>query len=668
MARKRTRPAPPKPKPPTPAGPSDPVPKAAPASAPQAMPDMAPATPSDPPPPASPTAPADPVDARSRRSTGRAGKGRRAEPLLVESAWEVCNKLGGIYTVLRSKAPSMMSRWGSRYGLVGPYIEGSAQVEMEPCEPHGPFGRAAEALREQGVGVEFGRWLISGRPPVALIRLDALKQRLGDIRYRLWADHQVPTHDGDALADNVLAFGEGLRLFLWALAVEQSDKRGIIAHLHEWMAGPAIPMLRHEHWPGSLVFTTHATLLGRYLASNHPVFYDHLPFFNSAEEAKRYNIEPQHGIERAAAHGSHVFTTVSDVTGRECEHLLGRKPDVILPNGLNIERFAAIHEFQNLHQEYKGRVHEFTMGHFFPSYHFDLDSTLYFFTSGRYEYRNKGMDVTLEALARLNWRLKQSQSQVTVVFFIITRAPVKSIQVGALQSRAMLQDLKETSEVIKAQIGDRIFHAAAAGRIPDLNALVDERYRLRLRRSMQAWRRNTPPPIVTHDLVDDAKDPVLCELRRCSLFNEQHDPVKVIFHPDFISSTNPLFGVDYDQFVRGCHLGVFPSYYEPWGYTPLECAALGVPSITSDLSGFGSYLKDLMPDHNAKGMYVVERDHRDFGSTADQLADQMYRFCQLARRERIELRNKVEAAAELFDWHTLGRKYHEAHRLALERA
>ncbi|MEM9296260.1 MAG: glycosyltransferase [Planctomycetota bacterium] len=614
-----------------------------------------------------PPAPEPPTEHRARRAAPRDGKGRRAEPLLVESAWEVANKLGGIYTVLRSKAPSMMARWGSRYCLVGPYIEGSAQVEVEPAEPHGPYGRAAQALRDQGIGAEYGRWLISGRPPVVLIRLDNLRQRLGDLRFRLWADHQIPTHDGDGLTDDVLAFAEGLRLFLWALAVEQSDKRGIVAHLHEWMAGPAIPMLRHENWPGSLVFTTHATILGRYLAANHPVFYDHLPFFNSAQEAKNFNIEPQHGIERAAAHGSHVFTTVSDVTGRECEHLLGRKPDVILPNGLNIERFSAIHEFQNLHQEYKARVHEFTMGHFFPSYHFDLDSTLYFFTSGRYEFRNKGMDVTLEALARLNWRLKQAQTQVTVVFFIITRAPVKSIQVGALQSLAMLQDLKETSELMKAQIGDRIFHAAAAGRIPDFNALVDERYRLKLRRSMQAWRRHTPPPIVTHDLVDDAKDPVLTELRRCQLFNEEHDPVKVVFHPDFVSSTSPLFGIDYDQFVRACHLGVFPSYYEPWGYTPLECAALGVPSVTSDLSGFGSYLHDLMPDHDARGLYMVQRDQRDFHTTADQLADRMYRFCQLSRRQRIELRNKVEAAGELFDWHTLGRKYHEAHRLGLER-
>src|SRR5690606_2441955 len=176
-------------------------------------------------------------------------------------------------------------------------------------------------------------------------------------------------------------------------------------------------------WPGAIVFTTHATILGRYLAMNDPDFYGHLAFFDSGAEAKKFNIETQHLIERASAHASHVFTTVSDVTAEECRHLLGRNPDVLLPNGLNIQRFAALHEFQNLHAQYKARIHEFTMGHFFPSYSFDLDNTLYFFTSGRYEYRNKGIDLTIESLARLNYRLQEAQSPITVVFFIITRAP-----------------------------------------------------------------------------------------------------------------------------------------------------------------------------------------------------------------------------------------------------
>ncbi|MFA9478453.1 glycosyltransferase [Phycisphaerales bacterium AB-hyl4] len=597
----------------------------------------------------------------------RAPRSRRAEPLLLECAWEVCNQVGGIYTVLRSKVPSMMNRWGNRYCLIGPYSHQSAQVEFEPAPLVGAVGQAVKQMRELGFGAHYGRWLVTGRPHVVLLNyLDAFRY-LHEVKYRLWTDHHISTPGDDEMVNNVVAFGESVRLFLQLLAQKESPRRKIVTHFHEWMAGAAVPMLRKDAWPGSIIFTTHATLLGRYLAMNHPVFYDHLPFFDAEGEAAHYNIVAQHRIERAAAHGSHVFTTVSDVTAEECKHLLGRPVDLLLPNGLNIQRFAALHEFQNLHREYKERIHEFTVGHFFPSYHFDLDNTLYFFTSGRYEYRNKGMDLTIEALARLNHRLREAGSPVTVVFFVITRAPTRSINVTALQSRAMLREFRNASEAIKEDIGEKLFQAATAGQIPDLNTLIDDYWRLRLRRTMYAWKRDLPPLIVTHDLLDDAKDPVLNQLRNCQLWNNEHDPVKVIYHPDFITATNPLFGIDYDQFVRGCHLGVFPSYYEPWGYTPLESIALGVPAITSDLAGFGSYLKQLRPDHEEKGISIIHRRYSDFHQAADELADRMFRYCQLSRRERINLRNSAESFSEHFDWHNLGKRYHEAHELALDR-
>ncbi|MEM6458989.1 MAG: glycosyltransferase [Planctomycetota bacterium] len=585
----------------------------------------------------------------------------------MELAWEACNQVGGIYTVLRSKVPSMVSRWGNRYCLVGPYNERSAPVEFEPAPLVGAVGQAVKQMREMGFGADYGRWLVSGRPHLVLLHLEDTKRYLDDIKHRLWADHGIPSPGGDGLIDDVLAFGESARLLLSLLGAREAHRRRLIAHFHEWMAGAAVPMLRHEQWPGSVVFTTHATLLGRYLAMHNPVFYDHLSFFNPAEEAKHFNIECQHGLERAAAHGAHVFTTVSDVTGQECAHLLGRGPDVVLPNGLNIERFSAVHEFQNLHRRYKERIHEFTLGHFFPSYRFDLESTLYMFTSGRYEYRNKGMDVTIEALARLNHRLREAEVPVTVVFFIITKAPVHSLKVAALQSHAMLQEFQDAADAIKEGVGRELFYAAAEGHIPDLNTLVDDYWRLRLRRSIQSWRRREPPAIVTHDMVDDAGDAVLNQLRTCRLFNAEADRVKVVYHPDFITSTNPLFNMEYEQFVRGTHLGVFPSYYEPWGYTPLEAIALGVPAVTSDLSGFGSYLQQVMPDHEAQGIAVIHRRQTDLSGAADQLADRMFRFCQLSRRERVTLRNTVESFSEHFDWHNLGRSYHEAHEMALDR-
>jgi len=591
---------------------------------------------------------------------------RQVEPLLIEIAWEVCNQVGGIYTVLRSKVPSMVSRWGSRYCLVGPYNPNTAEVEFERAPLVGAIGQAVKQLQEMGYVAHYGRWLVSGRPHVVLLETASVGGLINEVKHRAWTDHGIPSSN-EQTVNEAAAFGEMCRALLTMLSQKESHRRQLVAHFHEWQAGLAIPMLRKENWPGALVFTTHATMIGRYLATSNSAFYDHLPFLDGDREAKNFNVQSQHMIEKSAAHGAHVFTTVSDVTAMECTHLLGRTPDMLLPNGLNIHRFTAMHEFQTLHQEYKERLHDFTIGHFFPSYSFDLDNTLYLFTSGRYEYLNKGMDVTIEALARLNHRLRETASPVTVVCFIITKAPFKSMNLKALESRAMLNEFRAAANAIKEDVGKQLFISAASGEVPDLNALMDDYWRLRLRRAIHAWRRKTPPAIVTHDLVDDANDPVLNQLRTCRLFNLQSDPVKVVFHPDFVQATNPLFGLEYDQFVRGCHLGVFPSYYEPWGYTPLESIALGVPAVTSDLSGFGSYLKQLMPDHASKGIYVVPRRHSDFNRSSEELTDRLFRYVTLSRRDRVVLRNSVESFSEHFDWHNLGRRYHETHDLALDR-
>lgn len=592
---------------------------------------------------------------------------KRTEPILFELAWEVCNQVGGIYTVIRSKVPSMVDRWGQRFCLIGPYNRATASVEFEEAPLAGPIGQAVKQMRDMGLGAHYGRWLVTGRPNVVLLDYLSIFNRLGDIKYHLWNNHGISTPD-DELVNNVCAFGEMARLFLWFVSQKESPRRQIIAHFHEWMAGTPIPALRRDRWPGAIVFTTHATILGRYLAMNSPIFYDHLPYFDADGEAKRFNVESQYKIERAAAHGSHVFTTVSDVTALECKHLLGRTPDLLLPNGLNIARFEKLHEMQNLHRVYKEKIHEFTMGHFFPSYSFDLDRTLYFFTSGRYEYKNKGLDLTIESLARLNHRLKSSGSKQTVVAFIVTKRPYRTINVHALQTRAMLDEFQTIAGEIKNRIGDKLFRAGTEGKIPDLNTLVDEYWLLRFRRLIHAWKSNMPPSIVTHDLIDDQKDEVLNQLRTCRLWNEKYDPVKVIYHPEFISPTNPLWGMDYDQFVRGCHLGIFPSYYEPWGYTPLESIASGVPAVTSDLSGFGSYLLQLLPEHEQRGIYCIHRRYASYDQSANEMTDLMFRFCQLSQRERIALRNSVESFAEHFDWHNLGKRYHEAHGLALDRA
>jgi glycogen(starch) synthase len=588
------------------------------------------------------------------------------EPLLFEIAWEVCWQLGGIYTVLRSKAPAMLQRWGERYCLIGPYNPQTAAFEFDEQEPTGVFRTAIDGLAQAGIPAKYGRWLIPGRPQVILIDYRARYNSLDADKYALWKDHGISTMVNDGEVNEVVAFGFATTELFIRLS-SMAGNRQILAHFHEWMAGVAIPRIAHLRLPISTVFTTHATLLGRYIAGDSSDFYNHLPFINAEEQAAKYQIYPRFAIERAAAHACTVFTTVSEVTAAEAEQLLGRKADAIVPNGLNIQRFSALHEFQNMHQTYKERIHEFVMGHFFPNYTFDLDKTLYFVTSGRYEYRNKGFDLFIEAMYRLNQRLKSIPDRPNVVAFIITRAPSKHINVGVLQRQSMFEDLKNTCASLERQMGVRMFRAAARGRLPQMNDLLNDEELLRLRQSIQAWRTGPPPAIVTHDLWDDAKDPILQHYRHRHLFNAAEDPVKVVFHPEFVTATSPLFNLDYQQFVRGCHMGIFPSYYEPWGYTPMECVALGLPAVTTDLSGFGAYVQHHIPNAAHQGICVLNRRTKSFEETTNNLVDYLMSFVQMNRRQRIEMRNRVERLSELFDWSALVVHYHEAHDLALER-
>ncbi|MCA1809942.1 MAG: glycosyltransferase [Kiritimatiellia bacterium] len=591
----------------------------------------------------------------------------RSNALLLEVAWEVCQQLGGIYTVIRSKAPSMVEIWGSQYCLIGPYNHASAAVEFEPAYPAEPFGSAVRTFQEMGYTAHYGHWLVTGRPQVVLLDPDCVYDRLNEIKYFAWDHHRIRISPGDGEVDRVLAFGFLVCEFIKALTAQRPRVPPVVAHFHEWMGGTAIPEIRRSNLPVSIVFTTHATLLGRYLAMSDQWFYDHLPFVDWQAEARRFNIETRVMLERAAAHGSHVFTTVSEVTAQECEYLLHRKVDAVLPNGLNVERFTARHESENLHKIYKERINQFVMGYFFPSYSFDLDRVLYFFTSGRYEYRNKGFDLTIDALARLNHRLRETNDDLTVVMFIITRKPFRSITADVLNNKAMLDELHNSCMAIKDQLGERLFHSVAAGQMPDFNNLVDEYWRLRLRRTMQTWRTDKLPYIVSHDMVDQDGDEVLNHLRAANLVNRPDDRVKVVYHPDFITTSNPLFGLDYDQFVRGCHLGLFPSYYEPWGYTPLECLARGIPAVTSDLAGFGSYTMSHAPECGMHGLYVAHRRYAGPEQSIEELVDIMQAFARQDLRERIATRFHAQELAEQFDWKLLGEHYHRAHMMALNR-
>ena len=589
---------------------------------------------------------------------------------LFELAWEVCNQVGGIYRVIDSKIESAVSFWDKNYTLIGPYTSKSHSAFSALPLANNAIGKAIKALEKEGFKIHYGIWLAQNEPRVILLDIESVRHRLGDIKYFLWEHHHISTAKYDPLLEDVLCFGYMVQKFFEYLCATHfvKDKK-VIAHFHEWMSASAIPELRRLNLNIYTVFTTHATVLGRYLAMNDSIFYEHLPFYDWKSEAERFNISTENDIERAATHGAHLFSTVSEVTNRECIHLLHRKADTLLPNGLNVERLSALHEFQNWHLQHKLKIEEFIRSHFFASYSFDLDKTLYFFTSGRSEYRNKGFDMVIEAMARLNWKLKESGSDKTVVLFVITRADHYSVQSKVIRNVTLLKEIKRLSQDIEKQIGSFLFNQATQGKgisMPDIKECVDNVSLLRLKRVLQTWKNEDLPSIVTHELIDEAKDEIMNMIKTCRLFNHKDDKVKVLYHPDFINPSNPILSMDYENFIRGCHLGIFPSYYEPWGYTPLECLVSGLPTATSDLAGFGNYIAGKY-DRNmeGRGIYMVNRNKKHYDESANQLAEHLFNFTKLNRRERIVQRNKAEATSVDFGWDKLYKHYVDAYKTVL---
>merc|ERR1712142_65490 len=310
---------------------------------------------------------------------------------------------------------------------------------------------------------------------------------------------------------------------------------------------------------------------------------------------------------------------------------------------------------------------KFVHGHFHGHINFNLDKTLLFFSAGRYEFGNKGVDVFIESLARLNHYLKSCGSDVTVIAFLIFPTKNSSFNVESLKGHALSKSLEETIADVKRNIGKRLYESCSRGVLPLEDAIFSRNDQTKLKRVILASQRSSWPPITTHNISVDEEDPVLNALKRCSLLNSPDDRVKIVFHPEFLNSDNPLLGLNYEEFIRGCHLGVFPSYYEPWGYTPAECTVMGVPSVTTNLSGFGCFIEEHVVDPASYGIYVIDRRFKSPDESIDQLAEYMFDFSQLSRRQRVIQRNRTERLSDLLNWKNLGHYYRKARRLAMER-
>ncbi|NXP36641.1 GYS2 protein, partial [Leiothrix lutea] len=575
--------------------------------------------------------------------------------LLFEVSWEVTNKVGGIYTVIQTKAKTTADEWGENYFLIGPYFEQNVKTQVEFSEPPNPaVKKAMDTMKSQGCQVFFGRWLIEGSPYVLLFDIGSAAWNLDKWKGEFWevSNIGIPFHDQEA--NDAVIFGSLTAWFLKELSCQFDDKPNIIAHFHEWQAGVGLILSRSQKLPVATIFTTHATLLGRYLCAASIDFYNNLDQFDIDKEAGERQIYHRYCMERASVHCAHVFTTVSQITATEAEHMLKKSPDVVTPNGLNIKKFSAMHEFQNLHSMYKTRIQEFIRGHFYGHLDFDLDKTLFFFIAGRYEFSNKGADMFLEALSRLNFLLRVHKTDVTVVVFFIMPAKTNNFNVETLKGQAVRKQLWDTAQSVKEKFGRKLYNSLLKGEIPDLNKILDRDDISIMKRAIYTTQRHTLPPVTTHNMIDDSNDPILNTIRRIGLFNNRTDRVKV--RPALLISDT-----QWDSF------GSSQPVLLAQGVQLTECTVMGIPSVTTNLSGFGCFMQEHVADPAAYGIYIVDRRFRSPDESCNQLTQFLYGFCQQNRRQRIIQRNRTERLSDLLDWKYLGRYYMHARHLALSR-
>ncbi|MCF2490989.1 glycosyltransferase [Dyadobacter sp. CY347] len=591
--------------------------------------------------------------------------------LLFEIAWEVCNQIGGIYTFIKSKVPTMTDTYGDNYFLLGPYFPEKAKLDFRPIREldDSPLSKAILHVRSLGFEIHFGYWLLEeARPKVILINPVIPTESLNVAKTALWQQQEISALESNVLLDQVIGFGEVTRLFLTKLIEEIDVQQDVIAHFHEWMTTSGLPELMSRQVRIATIFTAHATLLGRYLAPNENEYFSKITTYNWQQKAQEYGIEAQVKIERNAARYAHVLVTNSEITAGECEAFLGRYPDSIVHSGIH-RKPGVGHEVFEWHLHNREKIDAFVKALFSPSYQLRSDKTLYFFTSGRYEFYNKGFDITLQAISRLNEELVRRKSDMNVVLFIISKQPFHNIKPDVLEARQRFQELQRICKMISAKLGPRIYAnvtGSAGHKLPDLNQLIDDDLQMTWRQALANFKRKGLPPVTTHHLK--GQDNILEFCAQAGLNNKEEDRVKIIYHPDFIERATSLLSMEYLEFVRGCHLGVFPSLYEPWGYAPMETVLHGTPVVTSDVSGFGRFARQAAEMEGNNEVKIVKRREQSSEEAIIQLTEIFIQFLEdFENHQYIPRATLPKSVLDSLCWSELQKRYEENYKLALMR-
>ena len=539
---------------------------------------------------------------------------------VFESSWEVCNKVGGIYTVLSSRAKTLKDAMCDRIIFIGPDVW---------HDNESPYFQEEKSLlaewqwqaKEEGLKVKVGRWAVPGKPIAILVDFQPFFEKKNEIYGWLWEHYQVDSLHayGDYDEASMFSYAAALvveSIYRW-LGKEVEGKH-VIYHANEWMCGLGALYINNVLPQIGTVFTTHATSIGRSIAGNQKPLYDYLFAYNGDQMAEELNMQSKHSIEKQTAHYVDCFTTVSDITANECRELLDKPVDVVLPNGFDNSFVPKAATFTKKRKAARKRLLDVANALLGESLD---DDTLIVSTSGRYEFRNKGIDVFVEAMNRL---LRDRELKKKVLAFIEVPGWVGEPR----------KDLQE-------------------------RLAKNEKYETPL-----------DVPQLTHWLHNMSHDNVLGMMKYYDMHNRKDDKVKVIFLPCYLDGRDGIVNMSYYDVVLGNDLCIYPSYYEPWGYTPLEAVAFKVPCITTDLAGFGLWANDVF-GHAGEiedGVKVIHRTDYNYSEVADAIKDTVAKYSAMPKNDVESCRRKADALSKKALWSEFIEYYYEAYDIALRKA
>ena len=540
---------------------------------------------------------------------------------IFESSWEVCNKVGGIYTVLSTRAKTLQGKKEDKVFFIGPDFWNGKKNPLfkENKTLHAKWRKHANDV--DGLSLRIGRWNIPGEPIAILVDFNPFFEQKNEIYGWAWENYKVDSlhayGDYDEASMFSYAAGKVVESFYNFYGLTKNDN--VVYQAHEWMTGLGALYVKSNVPSVATIFTTHATSIGRSIAGNNKPLYDYLHAYNGDQMAQELNMEAKHSIEKRTAENVDCFTTVSDITGKECEELLDRPADVILVNGFENdfvpEKGKAFNDARKVARAKMLDVANKLMGTNLD------DSTIIISTGGRYEYKNKGIDLFVDSLNRLRHDVRLERN---VLAFIMVPAWMKEARV----------DLKKRLSLKKVETD------------PCEN------------------------PRITHELYNQDEDKVLNQMNWLGMHNAKDDKVKVVFVPCYLDGKDGIFNMHYYDLLIGNDLCAYPSYYEPWGYTPTESVAFHVPCITTDLAGFGLWANSLKGSESqiVDGVRTIHRSDYNFDEVADNIRETIIDFANMDDKTVAQTRKNAAAVAEKALWKHFIKYYYEAYDVALSNA